>query len=243
MAAVLIVAMLVVAGGAAAAAASAPAASSPSAGLAAPRAAKVGLSAVSFASLKYGWAVGPQAAILRTRDGGRHWTRQYAQSKFLVDQTSFTSVQAISRSTCWVVGDGYIYKTVNAGKTWKRMAKKLQADPAFAMNSWSACVFAGKVGWVVSGNGDIIGTRNGGTSWTRQRSAQGIDDVADPVGARQPPRLHRHERRRRALRAVDDRRQPLGRREQPPNVGVLEPRLHRHLREQREQHLPVDEYR
>ena len=167
-AAILVAAMLVFAVAGAPSSAAAPTA---------PRAAKVGLLAVSFASLKYGWAVGPQATILRTRDGGRHWSRQYAQSKFLVDQTVFTSVQAISSSTCWVVGGGYIYKTTNGGTAWKRMAKKLRPTE-LALNSWLYGVFVGKVGWVVSRNGDIIATRNGGTTWTRQRSAQQIDDVA-----------------------------------------------------------------
>lgn len=141
------------------------------------RAAKVGLNAVSFASPKYGWAVGPQATILRTKDGGRHWARQYAQSKFLVDETSFTAVQAISSSTCWVVGGGYIYKTSNGGTTWTRMAKK-ERPTELALNSWSYGAFVGKVGWVASRNGDIIATRNGGVTWTRQRHAQAIDEVA-----------------------------------------------------------------
>jgi len=175
----IVVMLTVVAAGASAAAAatSAPVVPSATSAPAAPRAAKVGLSAVSFASLKHGWAVGAQATILRTRDGGRHWTRQYAQSRFMVDQTNFTSVQAISRSTCWVVGGGYIYKTTNAGKTWKRMAKRLRPTE-LALNSWDSCAFVGKVGWVASGNGDIIATRNGGNSWTRQRTARGIDAVA-----------------------------------------------------------------
>ena len=178
-AAVLVAVMLilVVTGASSAAAATAPAVTSTPAAPAAPRVAKVGLSAVSFASLKYGWAVGPQATILRTRDGGRHWTRQYAQSKFMVDQTNFTSVQAISSSTCWVVGGGYIYKTIDAGKTWRRMAKKLRPTE-LALNAWDSCAFVDKVGWVVSGNGDIIGTRNGGTTWTRQRKGQQVDAVA-----------------------------------------------------------------
>ncbi len=164
--------VLVVAGASSAAVTAAPATAP-----AAPRTAKVGLTAVSFASPRYGWAVGPQATILRTRDGGRHWTRQYAQSKFLVDQTVFTSVQAISSSTCWAVGDGCIYKTTDAGKTWKRRAKRLYPTD-LALNSWSDCAFVGKVGWVVSGNGDIIGTRDGGATWTRQRRAQQTDAVA-----------------------------------------------------------------
>jgi photosystem II stability/assembly factor-like uncharacterized protein len=161
-----------------AAAAGAAAAPAGAAGAGVPRAEKVGLSAVSFASLKYGWAVGPQATILRTKDGGRHWARQYAQDRFRVDDTFFTSVQAISSTTCWVIGGGFIYKTTDGGATWKRMARR-QRPTELTMNSWTCGAFVGKVGWVASRNGDIIGTTNGGATWTRQRNALGIDDVAD----------------------------------------------------------------
>jgi photosystem II stability/assembly factor-like uncharacterized protein len=136
---------------------------------------KPALNAVSFADLKSGWAVGAQGAIFRTKDGGRHWTRQYVHGPWFVDQAVFTSVQAVSSKVCWVVG-GAIYKTIDAGKSWTRMAKRLR-PAALSGNQWQEVAFpTAKVGWVVSACGDVIHTVNGGKSWTRQRTATSADE-------------------------------------------------------------------
>jgi photosystem II stability/assembly factor-like uncharacterized protein len=53
---------------------------------------KPALFAVSFADPKYGWAVGAQGAIFRTKDGGRHWVRQYLHGPWHVEEMVFGSV-------------------------------------------------------------------------------------------------------------------------------------------------------
>jgi photosystem II stability/assembly factor-like uncharacterized protein len=139
------------------------------------RVSRPALDAVSFADLKSGWAVGAQGAILRTRDGGSHWVRQYVHGPWLVDPTVFTSVQAVSSKVCWVVG-GAIYKTTDAGKTWTRMARKLR-PAVLTGNLWQEVAFpTAKVGWVVSACGDVIHTSDAGKTWTRQRTATSGDE-------------------------------------------------------------------
>jgi photosystem II stability/assembly factor-like uncharacterized protein len=138
------------------------------------------LFAVSFADLRYGWAVGAQGAIFRTKDGGRHWVRQYLHGPWRVEEIVFGSVQAVSSKVCWVVG-GSIYKTVDGGKTWTRMAKRLH-PAALSSAHWRQVAFpTAKAGWVVSDSGDIIHTANGGKTWTCQRSGTSVDDAAGIV--------------------------------------------------------------
>jgi hypothetical protein len=146
---------------------------------ASPRAAaKAPVSMVSFATTKYGWASGSMGALVRTTDGGVHWKRQYVLERTFVDQNAY-EVEAVSRSVCWAVGSGGIYKTTDAGKDWTRVAKKLRPS-AYSGNTWEFCRFVGKSGWIVSSCGDIIGTKNGGKTWVRQRSAD--DGGNDWVG-------------------------------------------------------------
>jgi photosystem II stability/assembly factor-like uncharacterized protein len=145
-------------------------------------AAKAQVSMVSFATTKYGWASGPMGALVRTTDGGAHWKRQYVLEPSFVDQDSYT-VEALSSSVCWAVGSGGIYKTSNAGRTWARVAKKLRPSP-YSGNTWELCRFVGSSGWIVSSCGDIIGTKNGGKTWTRQRQAEdGGNDAVTGLSA------------------------------------------------------------
>ena len=126
--------------------------------------------AVSFANLKVGWAVGHFHTILKTGNSGRTWVKQrYKLPKGWAGDFVFTSVQAISTKTCWVVGTGLVLKTVNGGKTWVRKAAKMyNPDPGF--DWWNHVAFANaKVGWALSTVGDVMKTTNGGKTWKWQR--------------------------------------------------------------------------
>ena len=72
------------------------------------------LYSVSFVDGIYGWIVGEQGAIFRTRTGAVNgdWERQAVG---LTDR-SLRSVQFVSRSTGWAVGDqGVVLHTKDGG--------------------------------------------------------------------------------------------------------------------------------
>lgn len=87
------------------------------------------LTAVSFATLtapRQGWAVGHDAVILFTRDGGSTWTRQYQGPDL---QASFLDVLALDAQRAIAVGaDGLYLATVDGGRTWER--RKVGAEDA-----------------------------------------------------------------------------------------------------------------
>ena len=143
---------------------------------------RVQVGTVSFADAKHGWASGSMGGLLRTTDGGAHWTRQYVHDPSFVDQAAY-NVDAVSRTICWAVGgDSVIHETTNAGRTWVRVAKKLRPT-AFLGNTWWYCRFVGRTGWIVSTCGDVIATKNGGASWSWQRRAISGDDAVGGVSA------------------------------------------------------------
>jgi photosystem II stability/assembly factor-like uncharacterized protein len=79
------------------------------------------LTGVSFATLaapRLGWAVGHDALILATTDGGRTWVKQY-QGEDLQD--SFLDVLALDAQRVIAVGAyGLARVTTNGGRTWEK---------------------------------------------------------------------------------------------------------------------------
>ena len=134
------------------------------------------LKVVRFADPNVGWAAGGKSAVLGTRDGGSHWTRQRLGLRG--GPVSFRSVATVGVDRCWLLGGASLYRTVNGGSTWKRSG--VGPRPIRRGDTWDFMDFAtSRAGWVVSGRGDIVKTGNGGASWVRQRrSAAGRGSVA-----------------------------------------------------------------
>ena len=87
------------------------------------------LTAIAFApepGAKTGWAVGHDALILATNDGGRTWSKQYQGDDL---QDSFLDVLALDATHAIAVGAyGLFAQTRDAGKTWAR--RKIIPDDA-----------------------------------------------------------------------------------------------------------------
>jgi photosystem II stability/assembly factor-like uncharacterized protein len=77
------------------------------------------LTGVAFApDAAHGWAVGHDALILATTDGGRTWTKQY-QGESLQD--SFLDILAVDAQRVFAVGAyGLFAATEDGGRTWTR---------------------------------------------------------------------------------------------------------------------------
>jgi photosystem II stability/assembly factor-like uncharacterized protein len=72
------------------------------------------LRSIDFADNNTGWAVGTNGTILKTTNGGTHWTLQTSGTT-----TELRSVDFADNSTGWAVGEvGTILRTTNSGTNW-----------------------------------------------------------------------------------------------------------------------------
>lgn len=120
------------------------------------------LTGVSFApapTAQHGWAVGHEALILATLDGGRTWSRQY-QGEDLQD--SFLDVLALDLRHVIAVGAyGLCVETKDGGATWTR--RKLSDD-----DSHYNRISLGPSGtlYVAGESGTLLRSADAGVSWT-----------------------------------------------------------------------------
>jgi photosystem II stability/assembly factor-like uncharacterized protein len=128
------------------------------------------ISVLDFTDRTHGWAVGNGAdgtppVLLRTVDGGQHWTKAaepppppLASIQFLGATLGF-GVTQLSNS-----GGGALVKTTDGGSLWQGIHTPLRVT--------STCFANSKAGWAVAVYGDtILHTTDGGQHWTRSFSA------------------------------------------------------------------------
>lgn len=78
--------------------------------------ARSALTAVSFADENTGWAVGHDAVIIKTTDGGKTWALQNFQPEL---EKAFLDVIALDASNAIAVGAyGLLFQTADGGTTW-----------------------------------------------------------------------------------------------------------------------------
>lgn len=112
------------------------------------------LYAVAFTDVDTGTAVGYNAGILRTIDGGLSWTQQRAAG-------TFQGVSLVDATTGTVVGGGSILRTTDGGDTWIPQSHEGQWS-LNAVSFWNA-----DTGIVVGNAGTILRTTDGGETWVR----------------------------------------------------------------------------
>lgn len=122
------------------------------------------LTAVAFApNSPSGWAVGHDATILVTTDGGRTWIRQYQGPNL---ENSFLDVLAVDNHHVIAVGAYGLYlATFDAGKTWT--PRKL-ADDDYHFNRISR----GPTGtlYLAGEHGTLLRSSDAGATWTALRT-------------------------------------------------------------------------
>jgi len=80
---------------------------------------RAALTAVHFPDPKHGWAVGHDAAIVATEDGGQTWTLQYFQPDL---EKPLLDVLFLDATAGFAVGAyGLLLQTTDAGKTWSEI--------------------------------------------------------------------------------------------------------------------------
>ena len=119
------------------------------------------LTGVSFADDgQHGWAVGHDALILATMDGGRTWAKQW-QSENLQD--SFLNALALDAQHAFAIGAyGLFLATADGGKTW---ARKKILDDDYHLNRLTR----GPSGtlYLAGEHGTLLRSTDNGAKWTR----------------------------------------------------------------------------
>jgi photosystem II stability/assembly factor-like uncharacterized protein len=123
--------------------------------------------AVDFVNARIGFIVGidrgasggGKAVVLKTTDGGAHWS---VKRRFKFDLLA--GVSFVSTRKGWIVGrGGRIYKTVNGGATW------FAQDSPTGKTLYAVKFVDARRGWVVGVGGRVARTLDGGRTWKLKR--------------------------------------------------------------------------
>lgn len=104
-----------------------------------------------------GWSCGESGNTAKSTNGGVNWAIIPAPSAVMLN-----SIYFVDANTGYVCGNGgFIYKTTNGGANWTMKPSVSTAN----MNS--VYFYNADKGWI-AGTNVVLGTSNGGTSWTMQ---------------------------------------------------------------------------
>ncbi len=119
------------------------------------------LTAVYFVDDRYGWAVGHDALILATRDGGATWARQYDD---LEQEAPLLDIWFKDRNQGYAVGAyGMLLETLNGGKDWQRIDERVDNEDGFHLNAIGAVGDAGI--FIVGEMGLMFRSADWGQTW------------------------------------------------------------------------------
>jgi len=153
------------------------------------------LTGIHFPDTRHGWAVGHDATILHTEDGGLTWTSQYQGTDL---QVSFLDVHFVDAQTGFVAGAyGQFLATADGGRTW---TQRHIIDEDYFLNRISA----GPTGtlYLAGEHGTLLRSTDRGTTWTPIRTPyDGSFYGILPLG---PTTLLAHGLRGRVYRSEDD---------------------------------------
>nr|WP_298143998.1 YCF48-related protein [uncultured Pseudomonas sp.] len=121
------------------------------------------LTAVFFVDDTYGWAVGHDAQILATQDGGKTWVTQFKDVE-REEGSPFLDVWFKDRDTGFVVGAyGALLMTSDGGKNWEDIGDRLNSDEGYHLNAIVAVKDAGL--FIVGELGGMFRSADWGQTW------------------------------------------------------------------------------
>jgi len=75
------------------------------------------LHGICFSSPNVGWAVGDSGTLLKTTDGGLNWNLAKSPTG-----AQLTDVFFLNKDTGWIIGGGYVFKTMDGASTWSSVS-------------------------------------------------------------------------------------------------------------------------
>ena len=122
----------------------------------------VTLTAVAFADAKNGWAVGHDAAIVHTADGGQTWTLQQFKPE---KGEPLLNVFAVDATHAYGVGAyGMLLQTADGGATWSEVEAAPIREDGLHLNSM---IRLGDGSLFVAGETGLVGVSADGATWER----------------------------------------------------------------------------
>ncbi|MBE7926692.1 hypothetical protein INQ33_03660 [Pseudomonas saudiphocaensis] len=124
------------------------------------------LTAVYFTDSKHGWAVGHDALILATTDGGETWVRQYEDREL---EVPLLDVWFENAEHGLAVGAyGLLLETHDGGQSWDDIADRLDNEDTYHLNAITAIKDSGL--FIVGEMGGMFRSADMGQSWERVES-------------------------------------------------------------------------
>ncbi|WP_410478249.1 WD40/YVTN/BNR-like repeat-containing protein [Pseudomonas syringae group sp. J309-1] len=121
------------------------------------------LTSVYFVDDKHGWAVGHDAQILASNDGGANWVKQFED---LSREAPLLDVWFKDASTGFAVGAyGMLLTTLDGGQHWEDVSDRLDNEDQYHLNGITQVADSGL--FVVGEAGAMFRSRDEGESWEK----------------------------------------------------------------------------
>src|SRR5690606_21399612 len=144
---------------------------------------RVLLTGVYFVDDQYGWAIGHDATILATQDGGATWTEQMRDIE-REEGAPFLDVWFKDRQHGFVIGAyGALLETTDGGASWEEVPDRLENDDGYHLNAIGYVKDAGL--FIVGEMGAMFRSSDDGQTWERVESPYegslfGLQPTAQP---------------------------------------------------------------
>lgn len=121
------------------------------------------LTSVFFVDEQHGWAVGHDALILATSDGGQTWTKQFED---LEREAPLLDIWFKDLQTGYAIGAyGALLETSDGGKNWEDVSDRLDNEDAYHLNAITAVKDSGL--FIVGELGQMFRSTDWGQTWER----------------------------------------------------------------------------
>lgn len=127
----------------------------------------IGANDCQFITPCKGIAVEGNGRVYQTLDGGANWSEYNVSTLPFQQRPWLHSLDFVNDSTLFAVGGG-CFKSTDFGVTWTEVNTNMTTSALFSIQFLNS-----QIGYIGGGNGNIIKTIDGGTTWTLQPNSVG----------------------------------------------------------------------